>query len=497
MNGMEIVAEPDWSAGEAAAVHGLQDWLAEDPGGVVLGFDSDGIRFSAARGCGWPGGNALDADSVFRWASVTKHVFVACLLDSAALALDLPLGKVLPELAPAPGGVTIAQALAMQGGLPDTRESLTLLGLGPHDRSEAGALFDWSAGLERLNAEPGTEVAYSNGGYRLTEVALTRHGVSFADWVAGQARRLGTGMRVSEYWGDPVPGLVPGHLPNAGGWSQGFQGMHLSAAGSLSGSARDLALWLADLIPRRHFTRMARALPLASGEATGYGLGLRLNRIGAASVPGHGGAQPGYRAAFLACPDTRAGVVVLSNRDDADAGGLADRVWVGLMGLRPDRQPAGEWAPPGLYVAPQGNLWAEIRPGSIVVRDAEEPLFAGPDGIVVSAAAQSHFRLRFEDGGISGTMFHRPVRLLPARDAPPDPDLDGVWTRDGAYFRISGGMLHWGSGPRVEKTPLQPLGDGRWLFPASGRRICLRKIATDRMELSLSRSRGIEYVRAG
>ncbi|MBE9637969.1 serine hydrolase domain-containing protein [Salipiger mangrovisoli] len=490
--------DADWAAAQAAAEEELERWDEQGPGAVVLGIERGRLQLLAARGRAECGGAALDGTSVFRWASVTKHVLAACLLESGVLPLEMPLGAALPELAPAPAAVTVAQALAMQGGLPDTRESLTLLGFHALDRTDAAALLAWSAGIDRLNAEPGTEVAYSNGGYRLLEAALARRGVVFAEWVAARAGRLGLGMHASEHWSDPVPGLVPGHVVGQTGWSHGAQGMHLSAAGSLSGSAEDLALWLADLMPRPEFARMSRPLPLASGQATSYGLGLRLLQIGGEMVAGHGGAQPGYRAGFLCAPGEARALVVLSNRDDGDATGIAARVWARMRSTRLRRDAVGTWAPPGLYAAPGGDLWAEVKPGAISVRDAEEALFAASDGWVESAAPQSMMRLRCTDGAIVGEMFHKPVRLLPVSAGNGEaeaPELDGHWIGDGALLGIRGTRLRWGAGPRATDVALTPLGNGRWLFPAMGRRICLTRLAPDRVRLSLARSRVVEYRR--
>ncbi|WP_295807490.1 serine hydrolase [uncultured Nitratireductor sp.] len=486
----------DWSAATAAAEEKLDGWAEHDPGGVILGLENGEPRLIATAGKGGAGLGSLGPESVFRWASVTKHIFASCLLESGAFALDMPLGEALPDLAPAPAAATIGQALAMQGGLPDPRECLTLLGFGGHARTEADTLYRWMAGLDWLNAAPGFEVAYSNGGYRLLEVALARRGFVFSEMIAAHAERLGIGMRASEHWTDPVPGLVPGHVPDDDGWSEGFQGMHLSAAGSLCGSAMDLALWLTDLMSREMFARLARPLPLASGEPTGYGLGMSLTRLGAMAVPGHGGAQAGYRAGFLCDPAKKVVLVALTNRDEGDATGIAAHVWAALCGARQELpKPAGEWAPPGLYAAGEGDLWAEVRPGSIVVRDAEEALFEGEDGWFVSNAAQSRMRLRHVEGALTGKLFHRPVRLLPIADHREAPELDGDWACGGALLRIEGRQLQWGVGPLRKTETLMPLGNGRWLFPANGRRICLQRLAGDRLKLSLARARGITYRR--
>ncbi|QUS35484.1 serine hydrolase domain-containing protein [Falsirhodobacter algicola] len=488
-----------WAAAAERASAIVEEWGRASPGGVILGFDRGGIRLSVAGGVARIGEAApLSADSPMRWASVTKHVLAETVLRTGVLPLDLPLGEELAELAPAPGSVTVRQALSMQGGLPDTREMLTLLGLGTASVTDKAALLAFSAGIPRLNAEPGTEVAYSNAGYRLVEAALERRGVRFADQVAAQAARLGTGMRAMEYWSDPLPGLVPGHVPCADGWRVGFQGMHISAAGSLAGSATDLAVWLADLMTRPECATLSAPVPLRSGVGTGYGLGISLTTIGARRLPGHGGAQPGYRSGFLLDPKTGAGIVVLCNREDVAATGLAQQLMRVLLGVRDDARPAASLAAPGLYAAPEGNLWAELRSGSITLRDAEEALVMD-DGWAVSTPAHALVRLRpAPDGALEGEIGHLPVRLEPATDDG-TPSPDGDWHAHGATLRIGAGHALWGRGPQAERAPLVPLGRGRWLFTVhdqgTPRRICLRRLNEDRIELSLSRARVIEYER--
>ncbi|MCJ8139996.1 serine hydrolase domain-containing protein [Falsirhodobacter halotolerans] len=484
----------DWMAAEGRA-HKMMGWPEGDPGGAVVGFDRLGIRCVATSGAAHPGGAAFTADTVVRWASVTKHVFAAFVMQTG-VDLDAPLVSFLPQMHPVPGAVTLRQALAMQGGLPDTREALTLMGFGPGDITRANDLLEWSAAIPHLNAAPGTEVAYSNAGYRLVEAALAARGHRFADWVAAQAMRLGLTMRASEYWTDPVEGLVPGHVPVPGGWAEGGQGMHLSAAGSLSGSARDLALWVRDLSASAVFADLAAPVPLADGRATGYGLGLRDTWIGGRRVPGHGGSQAGYKSAFLVDMETGAGVAVVCNRDDAAAGDIAQAVMAALLGDAPAAPfPARDWATPGLYVAETGNLWVEVRAtGPLTVRDADEAIFATQTGIV-APAAQARIELRAEGDALVGEVGHVPVRLIPARADPAAGRLDGLWICDGATFAVQGETVIWGRGPTRETSDLTSLGNGRWLFRAMGRRICLRRIAEGEVELSLSRARVIRYRR--
>lgn len=478
-----------WSAGAERAQAACDLWPSDGPGGVILGFDRDGVRFCVAGGAERVGElRTFGADTVVRWASVTKHVFAAFVLESG-LSLDATLGSLLP-MHPVPGAVTVRQAMAMQGGLPDTRDMLTLLGMSAETETRAPHLLAWSSGIDRLNAEPGTEVAYSNAGYRLVEAAMEARGLRFADWV----REQGHGMVAPDYWTEPVAGLVPGHVPRDGRWVQGGQGMHLSAAGSLAGSVSHLASWLGDLMGRDAFAIMAAPVPLKDGRMTGYGLGLRQTQFGGRMLPGHGGAQAGYRSCFLLMPEQGSGICVVTNRDDAEASVIAETVMAALLGHRSTETRVQDFAPPGLYAAAEGNLWAEMRPSSIIVRDAEEKLFASGD-VAMSHAPQSPIRLRWTGKVLEGEIGHLPVQLFPAWDEPANGTLDGWWERDGATFHITGDRVHWGVGPRAEVSDLTSLGGGRWLFTALGRRICLRRLDADRIELSLSRARIIEYVR--
>jgi hypothetical protein len=59
---------------------------------------------------------------------------------------------------------------------------------------------------------------------------------------------------------------------------------------------------------------------------------------------GHTGGQQGTSTAFLIAPDRRAGVVVLVNMDDVDAGKLAHELMTTFCCI--DRQPTECWRKP-------------------------------------------------------------------------------------------------------------------------------------------------------
>ncbi|HQZ13088.1 MAG TPA: serine hydrolase domain-containing protein, partial [Devosia sp.] len=272
----------NWTAMAEDAERLLKHWSPDDPGGSILGFDADGIKFTASNGVeNLSILTPFSPDTVVRFASVTKHVFCAFVLSYPdRIRLDDPLAKHLPELQPALGAVTVARALSMTGGLPDVRECLALHGLTTTSLSDAGPLYDYLARMDRLNFAPGTEVSYSNTGYRLVETAMDRMGLRFNDFVQQRITQgVGQPMTAAEMWGDPVRGLVPGYYKTASGWQAGMQGMHLSSAGSLCGSATGMAHWLRASIAGEGplaglFETMSAPRTLADGRPTEYGLGL-------------------------------------------------------------------------------------------------------------------------------------------------------------------------------------------------------------------------------
>lgn len=500
-------ATPDWAAAEEAARAAA--FAPDGPGGVVLGFDASGERFAVASGrANLATGAEVTADTVMRYASLTKHVFASMLLSNPGVVrLDDPLGTILAELPAGPGAVTFGQALSMTGGLPDTRETLVLAGLSESSMTDAGPLLAFHAGIGALNYPAGSEVLYSNAGYRLAEAALARRGLRFADHVAMLNDRLGTGFHAPEHWADVVPGLEPGHVRGPDGWRLGGQGMHLSAAGSLNGSARMLARWLGALMAGEPgfeglLAQLCAPRSLADGRGCDYMLGLVRRQIGGRGFVGHGGSQAGYRAFFLLDPEGGSGVVVLTNRDDGDATGLAERVTAALHGLDLPPPLAPDWAPPGIYAAAEGSLWAELRPGSIVIRSHEERLCAEGD-LAVGRAGQQPIRLARAGADLVGEIGGRACRLSPVRPVPAVSELDGRWEIPaiGARFEIRTGRLLWGIGPLRQQVPLAALGSGRYLAALSdglgSRRVCLARSGPDRLTLSTNRSRVLTYTRTG
>ncbi|MGE7368652.1 serine hydrolase domain-containing protein [Neorhizobium sp. NPDC001467] len=498
---MSITA--NWEAARNAVKKFTGAWGNDQPGGAVIGFDAAGIRFAEAGGVESLSTMApFSADTVVRYASVTKHAFCAMVLSHPeAISLDDTLGQHLPELQEPMASVTVGRALDMSGGLPDTRECLSLLGLSVYTETKAGPLMEFLARQTRLNYEAGTEVSYSNTGYRLVETALERKGLFFRDFIRKAGAEANASFDAPDVWNDAVAGLVPGYWHDGEKWQLSAAGLHISASGSMTGSATSLANWARTLLTRPGdfagiLDRLAAPRALADGSESGYGLGLRSTLLGGRTFTGHGGSHPGYKTYFLLDRQTQSGFVVVSNREDTNGNKIAQEAMAGLLDLA--LPIASSALTEGLYVTETGPFWIEVRGSTVTWLDADDTAYEDADGYVSSFSASSPMRLKMEGDLIVGQIGHPPRRFLPAVDTGVPASLSGRWFSDeGAYFEVDGDCVVMGIGPVRHRMPLKALGNGRFLFTLKDgpwtKRVCLHVLAENRLELVLSRARMIEY----
>ncbi|MDJ1160235.1 serine hydrolase domain-containing protein [Chelatococcus sp. SYSU_G07232] len=507
---MTVAASPlRWSAAAEAAAGITEAWAQEGgPGGAVVVFDTQALRVEASGGLeSLATGVPFSGDSVVRYASITKHVLAGLTVQrEGVVGLDDPMGQHLPGLRGEMAAVTVGRALDMTGGLPDLRETLSLLGLSVHTATEAPELLDFLCRLAALNFPQGSEVSYSNTGYRLVEAALARKGLAFADLVREEINApLGIAFSAPELWFDPVRDLVPGYWKSERGWQLANAGLHLSASGSLTGSVRHLALWLQCLLgdrgpARGWLARLSAPRFLADGRPTRYGLGLAWSELGGHRLVGHGGSHAGYKNYFLLHPALGVGVALVSNREDAAPYGLALKVMAALLGAPlPQRS---ERIPDALYVSDTGPEWLEMKGSIATFLGTGDTLYEAPDGWSVSLSAHLPMRLRATGGAIEGEIGHVARRFRPAVADGCLGRVQGRWVCPGhhAAFDIVGDRLEMGVGPARTRAPLVELGGGRLV--AEGRdgpwtkRACLA-FSGDRVRLSLNRSRVLTFERAG
>jgi CubicO group peptidase (beta-lactamase class C family) len=314
---------------------------------LVYGItDQNGLVHTEGFGTYDDQGRAPDADTVFPIASMTKS-FIACATliarDRGALSLHDPITKHVPEfrLADDQQDVpTLEMLLGMCGGLTEDNSWVD-----PFINRPTDDLLAQVAKGVRLSHLPGAVYEYSNLGFALASLALSRAvDRPLAEFVTEELLQpLGLTATFCD-------SAVPEHLPRAVGYSLDQQGNWVAydqqtsdaflGAGGLVSTVRDLAKWITwlgsalrppvagdNLVLSRQSRRdlqrvrimFASSLSLtrdgsARVSSGGYALGLGVtNDLHRGTFVSHSGGLPGFWLHMIWHPTSGHGAVVLTN----------------------------------------------------------------------------------------------------------------------------------------------------------------------------------------
>ncbi len=500
----------DWSAGIAAAERIAGGWSDEGgPGGAILLLDAGGLRAASCGGfASIEHGLRFTPDTAMRYASISKHFLCGLLALDGRIGFDDRLGQHI-EAGAVQGALSVGRALDMTSGLADAAPTSWLLGNSSSAHMDRHALRRFVTGIDALNYAPGTEVSYTNSGYRMVQAALEAKGVDYGAALRERFfRPLGLTMHLPEDEAEPVANLATGYWKSPQGWRRGRYGLHFSASGGITGTARDLASWAHALMVGRGpaaglLATLSAPRRLVDGTVTGYGLGLARAPLGDHELIGHGGSLPGYKNHFLIAPGLGVGVVLLANRDEIDPMALCLSVLSALTGT-PEPARAYGMLPEGRFIAEDAPYWIEHKDGVLTYLDAQATLFRDGDD-AVSRAVEMPMRLRAEGGALVGTIGLAPRRFRPATGAGVRAEWAGEWVcpGQGGRFTIavdgSRATLTGGAGPMRRTLDLLPIAtdmallerqDGPWK-----QRACLHFTGSG-VRLLVNRSRVLRFERA-
>jgi CubicO group peptidase (beta-lactamase class C family) len=439
--------------------------------GIVLGGELTYVRGFGTRDLG--SASAVDQDTVFRIASMTKSFTAAAVLklrDEARLDLDAPVARYLPELASLRGPttdsppITVRHLLTHASGLAyDDAWGAVTFGMG-----EQELLRSVREGLNFADV-PGAGYAYSNLGYALLGLVVERvSGLRFRHFVTTRIlrpldmnatvweasdvppRQLAQGYRREEEQLVPEPRPSDGVFDAAGGLYSSlrdysrFVALHLAAYpardGPETGPLRRSTLremHAGQRWSRSEQTPVARRTPTGAVtlSAASYGYGWQnVTTCAYEGIVQHGGYEPGYWSSVHMLPRHGLGIVTFATTE-----AVGFRAFSGTLallregGLLEDRPPP---AAPGLADAREAFLrlmkgwdaalaaqvfdanslkyaWMRRLPQDLATLSGKHGACraAGP----IRALSRSHGsgRLSCERGGIDLTIYLSPVR--PAR----------------------------------------------------------------------------------
>lgn len=309
--------------------------VAEDGAGAVSVAVFRGGEVLWQKGWGWADiENAVPAEAgtIGRTGSISKTftaVLMLQLAERGIIDLDEPVENHLPEIRglsdPPPDAqpITFRMLASHIAGLVREPEL---------EGAAAGSIYRWEAKVLQsishtgFRTEPGTEYAYSNIGYGILGLALSRAagqpftelmeelvfgplGLESTTFILDSPdllRRMSVG-----YTRDRDTGEVSAERATREHFGRGYKVPN----GGVYSTVGDMAAFAAAMLgesPVRILSEESRRQLLAPQDpAEGYGLGLQLYEVDHYPVAGHGGSVAGYNAQLVFDPETKLGVATL------------------------------------------------------------------------------------------------------------------------------------------------------------------------------------------
>jgi CubicO group peptidase (beta-lactamase class C family) len=312
---------------------------ATSPGCAVAVFQDDKILYKRAYGMANLDHDVrLSTSSVFHVASVSKQFTAASILllaQDGKLGLDDDIRKHLPELPDFGTPITIRQLANHTSGIRDQWDLLGLAGWRySRDLITDDDVLELLTRQKALNFPPGTRHMYSNSGYTLLALIVSRvSGKSFRAFTTERIfAPLGmTNTHFRDTFNEVVKNQAYGYAPHEKTFRLSTTNFDTAGATSLLTTVEDMAKWYANFDTGKvGGEKLLGALldrgTLKDGTRIDYAFGIGHGTYRGVATVGHGGADAGYRAEFVRFTNPRLGVATLCNIGTANPGALSRRV---------------------------------------------------------------------------------------------------------------------------------------------------------------------------
>ncbi|MFT7668193.1 MAG: CubicO group peptidase (beta-lactamase class C family) [Planctomycetota bacterium] len=308
--------------------------------GLAMALVIDGELYDV-RSWGWSdlaNGEQLGAETVFRWASISKAitgVVAAKLALADQIDLDADVRLLVPEFPKKESVVSTRLLLGHLGGIVHyghmPQVTRTDYGVDYPFRDPVRAIDMFKS--SKLIHEPGSQYSYSTHGFVLAGAALERCSERGFLGEVGRLIREPLGMESFEA-DDPTQRnsqRTTGYRVTSDGrvFESGDTDVSWKlAGGGFQSNVQDLAHFAVGLCDEDYLSVEERELlwtsqKTESGEETGYGLGFRVATENGHFAVFHGGAQRRTATYLLAFPDEGIAIALMCNTEGVGLAGLA------------------------------------------------------------------------------------------------------------------------------------------------------------------------------
>jgi CubicO group peptidase (beta-lactamase class C family) len=358
-------------------------------------------------------------DTIFEAGSVSKQFTAAAVLLLARdgkLTLDDPVRKYIPELPDYGTPITIRQMLQHTSGLRDWGNVEDIAGWPRGTRVYTHAhVLDILGRQKHLNFTPGTRWSYSNSGYNLAAILVSRvSGDSFAEF---SRKRIFEPLGMTRTsWRDDYSRIVKGravaYAESDGRYHADMPFENIHGNGGLLTTVGDLLRWnenfVAPKIGDAAFVELMQTPGrLSGGEAFYYAYGLGIGKYKGLREVRHSGTTASYRAFLARFPDPHVSVAVLCNAGDSTPRQTLHQVADLYLGDAIKAAPVPAFVPVaaadldaivGMYRnVERGDVLNIERAGGTIRFEGESPLiaqsprrFTDDDGTVIEFDGNGH-----------------------------------------------------------------------------------------------------------
>ena len=273
----------------------------------------------------------ITLDTIFEVGSVSKQFTAAAVLLLARegkLSLDDKVRRYIPEMPDVAADITIRQMLNHTAGLRDWGALAAIAGWPRTTRVHTHAhVLDIVSRQRMLNFEPGTRWSYSNTGYNLAAILVSRvSGTPFADFTRARIFEP-LGMRDTS-WRDDYTRIVKrraiAYTEQKAVFSTLMPFENVHGNGGLLTTVADLMKWNANFVKpvvgdARFVADMERRARFSDGREHEYALGLYVDTYRGRREVDHSGGTAGYVAHLSRYPDHGVSVAVMCNVTSGNA----------------------------------------------------------------------------------------------------------------------------------------------------------------------------------